>query len=63
MKFIQLTAIALVFFIKSQAQITKNNWMLGGNISFSSTNYKSANYGTGYTLTSLKVNPNIELIF
>ncbi|TAG29823.1 MAG: hypothetical protein EAZ35_09370 [Sphingobacteriia bacterium] len=63
MKYIQLTAIALVFFIKSQAQITKNNWMLGGNISFSSTNYKSANYGAGYTLTSLKVDPNIGYFF
>ncbi len=59
MKYIQLTAIALVFFIKSQAQITKKNWMLGGSISFTSTNYKSANYGTGHTINNFMLNPNI----
>ncbi len=41
MKYIQLTAIALVFFIKSQAQITKNNWMLGGTFSISQTKTSS----------------------
>ncbi|TAG29826.1 MAG: hypothetical protein EAZ35_09385 [Sphingobacteriia bacterium] len=57
MKFIQLTAIALVFFIKSQAQITKNNWMLGGTFSISQT--KTSSQANELFSTQINTTPRV----
>lgn len=59
MKKIILLIIAISFIVNStKGQIIKGNWMIGGNISYSSTTYKSealAN-NTGYVL---KIEPDI----
>jgi hypothetical protein len=51
----------LLFFLTHgiSGQITKNNWMLGGSISFSSTNFNSENYGAPHQYGDLKINPNV----
>ncbi len=60
MKYITLIAFSLVSFITTKAQLTKGNWMLGGNVSFASTNYNSANYATtSYTASVLDISPNV----
>lgn len=43
--------------ITVKCQITQHSWMLGGNISFASTNYKSANYGSEHTYYNFQINP------
>lgn len=60
MKYITLIAFSLVSFITTKAQLTKGNWMLGGNVSFASTNYNSANYTPPtYTNVVIDINPNV----
>ncbi|MEI9945327.1 MAG: hypothetical protein WDN26_14065 [Chitinophagaceae bacterium] len=44
-------------------QITKDNWMLGGVISYASTNYNSTNYGEPHTTYNLQRSPNIGYFF
>jgi hypothetical protein len=60
MKCIILVAFSLLTFNISKAQLTKGNWMLGGNLSFTSTKYNSANYTPPtYTNVTLDINPNV----
>lgn len=47
----------------SNSQITKGNWMLGGNISYASTNYNSENYGVPHNAYNLQVRPNVGYFF
>lgn len=49
--------------IASNSQITKKNWMLGGNISYASTNYNSTVYGPPHTTYYLQISPNIGYFF
>jgi len=61
----RITFIVLLTLISiaSNSQITKKNWMLGGNISYASTNYNSSNYGAPHTTYYLQVSPNIGYFF
>ncbi len=61
----RLFFIALLSFITSAAnsQITKKNWMLGGEVSYASTNYNSENYGIPHTAYDLQIKPNIGYFF
>ena len=56
-----LTSISLtIFFLNcAKSQITKHNWLLGGNINYSSTNFNSENFGVPHNLNTLQINPNI----
>lgn len=63
MKTLKSICIALVLFtISSNAQITKGNWMVGGNGSFSSKKFTSSD-GTGLTnigiYREIEISPNI----
>lgn len=51
------------FFNTANCQITKGNLMLGGVISYSSTNYKSENYGIPHTSYNLQIKPNVGYFF
>lgn len=59
------TVIALLSLISltANSQITKGNWMLGGTISYASTNYNSINYGVPHTAYNLQVSPNVGYFF
>ncbi|MBP9213680.1 MAG: hypothetical protein KBF36_03915 [Chitinophagaceae bacterium] len=60
MKCIKLVVFSLLTFNISKAQLTKGNWMLGGNLSFASTKYNSANYTPPtYTNVIVDINPNV----
>ena len=64
MRKIKLAIIFGVFLsVSAKSQITKNNWLLGGNISYASTNYNSENYGVPHTSYNLQVRPNIGYFF
>ncbi|MGE5107926.1 MAG: outer membrane beta-barrel protein [Sphingobacteriales bacterium] len=52
--------LCLTFYsLYADSQINKNNWMIGGNISYSRTNYNSQNYGAPHTAYNLQIKPNI----
>jgi len=60
MKKIQLALIFCVILSSTaKSQITKNSWMLGGLISYSSTNYNSTNYGEPHNAYNLQIKPNV----
>ena len=58
MKYIILLNFSFLLLSTSNAQLTKNNWMLGGNIGFSSGTYKSE-IGSQNTAYDIQINPNI----
>jgi len=49
--------------INANSQVTKGNWMLGGAISYASTNYNSENYGIPHTAYNLQITPNVGYFF
>ena len=53
-----VTLSLLIFFFASDAQITKGNWMIGGNASYSSTNYKS-DFGSKTKFFDLQLIPHV----
>ena len=53
----------LSFSFGANSQITKWNWMLGGNLSYASTNYNSRNYEDPHTAYNLKLSPNVGYFF
>ena len=60
MKYIILIAFSIFIFNTTKAQLTKGNWMLGGNLSFASTKYNRANYTPPtYTNVLVDINPNV----
>jgi hypothetical protein len=64
MKKITTLTLLLVFLsVSSKSQITKGNWMLGGVVSYASTNYNSENYGAPHTIYDLELKPNIGYFF
>jgi len=63
MKKITTLTLAILFLaVKSNSQITKGNWLVGGNMSFSLTNYKS-DIGQRNTAFTLQIAPNIGYFF
>lgn len=62
-KTIFLFLTATFFSLNSISQITKGNWMLGGLISYASTNYNSTNYGSPHTSYNLQVRPGAGYFF
>ncbi len=54
-----LCSIAFLVSTAIQGQITKGNWMIGGGISYASSNYNSENYGASHTSYNFQVKPNI----
>ena len=66
-------SITLFFFLTSNAQITKGNWMVGGNISFQYDKYENKNNNTNSQGTTvnyselgsyiLNIEPNIAYFF
>jgi Outer membrane protein beta-barrel domain len=62
MKKIATLGFITIFCFKSHSQITKGNWMLGGNTGFSSTNYES-NVGSKSTFIVLRGSPNVGYFF
>jgi len=64
MKKITILTFAIVLSsLVSHSQVTKRNWMIGGNINYLSTNYNSENYGEPHTYHNLKVNPSVGYFF
>ena len=60
MKYLSIIGFSMLLSNTIKAQLTKGNWMLGGNISFNSTNYNSTNYTPPtYTSVILDFNPNV----
>lgn len=53
-----LIATLLLLNTKSNSQITKGNWLLGGNVKFASTKFNS-NIGQKNTYYNLEISPNI----
>lgn len=62
-KIIALALCMLICVLAATGQITKNNWMVGGTISYASTNYNSINYGDAHTAYNLEVKPNVGYFF
>jgi len=58
MKCIILVAFSLLIVNISKAQLTKGNWMLGGNIGFSSGTNKSE-FNSPNTYYNIQINPNV----
>ncbi|MCZ2299419.1 MAG: porin family protein [Chitinophagales bacterium] len=59
----QLICIILcIYSLTASGQITKGNWMVGGNINFASTTYKSTNFSEN-TAYDFQINPNIGYFF
>lgn len=54
-----LITVMLFAATSASSQITKDNWMLGGIISYASTKYNSTNFGDPHTSYNLQVKPNI----
>lgn len=46
-------------FLSSHEQITKGNWLVGGSVSYASTNFRSEYYGAPYNYRIVTVNPNV----
>lgn len=66
MKSIKVLIISLLFIaMKTNAQITKGNWMVGGTGNFSSYENKSSNNGTEVTYKGIGINisPKIGYFF
>ena len=61
-KSIQLLISLLLFSIAAKSQITKRNWMIGGNANFSFENNES-NGTNGSKRTSINLSPNIGYFF
>lgn len=57
-----LAIICLLITIKGNCQLTKGNFLIGGNASFSSTKFKNT-LTSNYTLTELNISPNIGYFF
>lgn len=62
-KIIMPALCMLLYGLAAIGQITKNNWMLGGAISYASTNYNSINFGLAHTTYNLEVKPNVGYFF
>ncbi|SHF91129.1 hypothetical protein SAMN02745131_03832 [Flavisolibacter ginsengisoli DSM 18119] len=63
MKKIALLAFSILFtIIKGNCQLTKGNWLLGGNASFTSTKYNRGPI-SDQDLIEVRVNPNIGYFF
>jgi len=60
-KSILLMLVTFLFFNKSHGQITRDNWMVGGNANFIFTN--SNNAGTDTKATNVTLAPNIGYFF
>ncbi|MBI1781711.1 MAG: hypothetical protein HYR66_10130 [Sphingobacteriales bacterium] len=59
MKIVILFSVATIsLFFSASGQITKNNWMVGGNIGLAQTNYNSG-VSVKYKLTTVSLSPNI----
>ncbi|WP_300977784.1 hypothetical protein [Flavobacterium sp.] len=64
MKFLIILSVALLFVgTVSQAQITKGNWMVGGDAFFSSATNKDANGSVEQSSTQLLFRPNLGYFF
>lgn len=64
MKHIILITLSLITFNTTKAQLEKGNWMLGGNISFNSIRYNSANYTPPtYRIIEIDINPSFAYFF
>ena len=61
MKTILLITVSIFFILNSQGQITKGNWLVGGNMTFSNTkSISTTSLGVGsYTSINLGISPNI----
>ncbi|NJO24599.1 MAG: porin family protein [Bacteroidia bacterium] len=60
MKKINLAIISsVVLSLAAKSQITKNNWMLGGVINYSSIHRNSENYGPSQVGYRFNINPNV----
>lgn len=60
MKKIKLAIISSVILsLTAKSQITKNNWMLGGVINYSSIHRNSENYGPSQVGYRFNINPNV----
>jgi hypothetical protein len=62
MKKLSLVLISLGFFIVSKAQITKGNWLFGGNISLSNEKDKN-DFGTQLNQTEFEISGNAGYFF
>lgn len=62
MRKISLSLIAVGFLFTSKAQITKGNWLVGGNGSFSYTDNKSSSY-LNYKSNMFTISPNLGHFF
>ncbi len=62
MKYLLFISAALLF-KQSHAQITKNNWLVGGSGVFSSITYNSGAGGGGQRITNIQLSPNIGYFF
>ena len=52
--------MSILIITTAKGQLTKGNWMLGGNLSFTSTKYNSTYYTPPtYTNVVLDINPNV----
>ncbi len=64
MKPIKLLFIATLFFtVAANAQITKGNWMVGGDASFFNSNVKDENGQTLGSSNGIRIYPNIGYFF
>jgi hypothetical protein len=61
----RITLIAVLSFISiaANSQITQGNWLVGGSISYASTNYNSVNFGPSHTSYDLRISPNVGFFF
>lgn len=62
-KHVRIILSITLFSMSAYCQITKSNWMLGGNISFASTNRQSANFGPAVIGFDFQANPNVGYFF
>jgi hypothetical protein len=58
MKAIGIISFLISLALNSSSQITKNNWLVGGNAAFSSTDYKS-DLGSKSTYIAFEFSPNV----
>ncbi|MFZ6023976.1 MAG: hypothetical protein ACOYVG_05915 [Bacteroidota bacterium] len=63
LKTITVLLTTILLSLNSNSQITKSNWILGGVISYASTNNNSENYGVPLTTYNLQVKPNVGYFF
>lgn len=64
MKKITISVLAILLLsVAAKSQITKGNWMLGGNISYASTQYKSENYGPEHIVYDFTIKPSVGYFF